>query len=116
LVWLELDINYVIKLMFGFSYCVKTIKRNFSYRSVYNSLMYNWDEQSFCFIVVPLYKHALCGNINFSFLGYLVPGCYLGRTVLPKFSSELSLYLVHFQGYMYVYIIHWLYTILFYTI
>jgi len=79
--------------------------------------MYNWDEQSFCSYRSPfVYAGSRCGNINFSLSGYLVPGCYLGRVVLPNFSSELSLYLVHFQRYVYMYIICWLYTILFYSL
>jgi len=28
------------------------------YRSVYNSIMYNWDEQSLCFFVVRSYNQA----------------------------------------------------------
>jgi len=45
MVKLEVEIDYVMYFMFGFSYFVKNYKTYpLWYRSAYNSVMYNWDE------------------------------------------------------------------------
>jgi hypothetical protein len=45
MVKLKVEIDYVMYFMFGFSYFVKNYKTFLLwYRSVYNSIMYNWDK------------------------------------------------------------------------
>ena len=78
--------------------------------------MCNWDEHSFCFIVVRLYKQSHVVIIRVLTSCYRVACSWLlswscSSAQIPR---DLSFYLVHFLGYTHTYIIRWLYKILCY--